>query len=77
MTVRYYRGQPLGVLQAAVGDLDNQPAEAMTPLAVPQPIGLSATIEPTASGALYLKINDSPAELADNEGSLTVEVRPD
>lgn len=75
VTIRYYRGQPLGMLLAAVGDVE-QPSGAMTPLAAPQPIGLGAVIEPALSGTLYLKINDSPAELADNEGSLTVEIRP-
>ncbi|MEX2027509.1 MAG: hypothetical protein WEH44_09410, partial [Pirellulaceae bacterium] len=73
VTIRYYRGQPLGMLLAAVGDVE-QPPGAMTPLAVPQPIGLGAVIEPLAAGTLYLQVNDSPAELADNEGDLTVQI---
>jgi hypothetical protein len=74
VTVRYYRGQPLGMLLAAIGDVE-QPAGAITPLAAPQPIGLAAAIEPILSGTLYLKVNDSPAELADNAGNLTVEIQ--
>ncbi len=76
VTIRYHRGQPLGKLLAAIGDLERPPAGTLTPLAAPQPIGLSATIEPAATGTLYLKVNDSPAELADNQGDLSVKVEP-
>ncbi len=41
----------------------------------PIAIGEAATIRPTESGTLYLRINDSPAELADNAGSLDVQIR--
>lgn len=75
VTIRYYRGRPLGMLVAAVGDVEN-PATTTSSLAVAQPIGQSAIIEPASTGTLYLKINDSPAELADNAGEIQVEIRP-
>jgi hypothetical protein len=74
VTIRYHRGQPLGMLVAAIGDVE-QPASTMTTLAVVQPVGLSAELAPQSSGTLYLKINDSPAELADNIGEVEVAVR--
>jgi len=42
----------------------------------PWVIGLGASLEPPQTGTLYLKINDSPAELDDNTGQFTVEIRP-
>lgn len=71
VTVDYYQGQPLGVLLAAVRP-DEPEAGQVTPLAAPRVIGLGATLEPTTTGTLYLRVNDSAARLADNAGSLTV-----
>lgn len=73
VTIRYHGGQPLGILLAAIRD--DQPAERLTSLARPVEIGLGRTITPGRSGTLYLRINDHPAELADNEGTVTVTVR--
>ncbi len=39
-------------------------------------IGLEHVITPAQTGTLYLRINDSNAELADNRGELEVEVAP-
>ena len=75
VTIRYHQGLPLGMLLAAVGDVE-KPTSAVTPLATPQPIGLAGEIEPASTGTLYLKINDSPAELADNRGDLTITIGP-
>ena len=74
VTIRYHQGAPLGMLLASVGDLD-QPTSGVTPLARAQPIGLAGELEPASTGTLYLKINDSPAELADNAGTLSVEIQ--
>jgi hypothetical protein len=63
------------MLLAATGDVE-QPSSGVTPLAMPQPIGLAGEIAPVSTGTLYLKINDSPAELADNRGELTVTIEP-
>ncbi|HVA49561.1 MAG TPA: hypothetical protein VNH11_24555 [Pirellulales bacterium] len=69
VTLRYYRGRPLGMLLATVlaDDEPNWPA--------PVAIGLGGKLSPEKSGTLYLRINDSPAELADNAGSLEVHAR--
>jgi hypothetical protein len=40
----------------------------------PVVVGLGTTLVPKRSGTLYLRINDSPAELADNAGSFEVRV---
>jgi hypothetical protein len=37
-------------------------------------IGLSKIIQPTISGTLYLRVNDSAAKLGDNRGTLTVTI---
>jgi len=73
VTIRYYRGQPLGILLAAV----RPDAVAAGPSALlwPTVVGLGATLTPKQSGTLFLRINDSAGELGDNKGTLTVEVR--
>jgi hypothetical protein len=74
VTIRYYQGLPIGTLQGAVRD-DQQPLRGLTPLAKPQTIGLAHTLTPQKSGTLYLKINESAADLGDNQGQITVHVR--
>jgi hypothetical protein len=54
---------------------DPLPADTLTPLARPQPIGRKRLIEAEATGTLYLKVNEPSAELADNEGELLVRIR--
>jgi hypothetical protein len=73
VTIRYHQGRPLGMLLAAVGDLEQ--SSGATPLATPQPIGLAGEIAPASTGTLYLKINDSPAELSDNAGDIQVAIQ--
>jgi hypothetical protein len=72
VSIRYYRGRPLGILLAAV-----RPDEPASPSALisPQTVGLGTTLVPKRSGTLFLRINDSNGELADNAGVLVVEVR--
>lgn len=72
VSIRYYKGQPLGILLGAVRP--DRPSGGSSPLIRPTVIGLDYTFTPEQSGTLYLKINDSPAELADNAGSLNVQV---
>ena len=74
VTIRYYRGQPLGILLAAVHP--DPPGPGSSPLIRPQVVGLDATLTPQQAGTLYLRINHSAAELNDNAGSLTVEIQP-
>ncbi|MGD0653906.1 MAG: hypothetical protein ABSA16_06140 [Thermoguttaceae bacterium] len=82
VSIRYYQGRPLGILQAAVRP-DNpsmrsqaEPGNEKSLSAFLQPItvGLGTTIVPEQSGTLFLKINDSAAELDDNAGELQVEI---
>jgi len=74
VSIRYYKGRPLGVLLAAVRPQRREPHEAST-LAIPTTVGLDATLTAERTGTLYLRINDSAAELADNAGTLEVEIK--
>lgn len=73
ITLRYYKGRPIGTLLAAV--TDEGESGGKSPLLEPIVVGTKAEITPEKDGVLYLRVNDSPAELADNAGSLTVIVR--
>ena len=74
ITIEYYQRQPLGILLAAVSD--SKPDEnGITPLASPLVIGSAGKITPKRTGTLYLCLNDSPAKLADNEGTATVVIK--
>ena len=71
VTIRYRHGLPLGQLLAAVRYDD---PEAGNGFLQPTAVGLETELSPEKSGTLYLRINDSPAELADNAGMLDVKV---
>jgi hypothetical protein len=73
VTIHYYNSRPLGMLLGAVRD-DSQPLRGLSPLVRPDTIGLQATWTPQQGGTLYLKINESAADLGDNEGEITVRV---
>jgi hypothetical protein len=76
VTMRYHAGLPLGLVVGAIRP--NEPTRGKpTPLAKPEPIGLGTTFTPHDTGTLYLRINDSPAELADNVGKVEVRVEAD
>ncbi|MBN2578565.1 MAG: hypothetical protein JXB10_06190 [Pirellulales bacterium] len=73
ISIRYYRGRPLGRLLAAVrpdAPDANQPSAFLDPIAV----GLISEITPRVSGTLYLRVNDSAAELRDNSGEIYVNI---
>jgi hypothetical protein len=73
VSIRYYRSRPLGILLAAVRTDGSEPDSSG--LLRPTAVGLGTTLTPSHAGTLYLKINDSPAELDDNAGQLEVEIR--
>lgn len=85
VTLRYYRGRPLGLLIAALRTepagpavpeprtLNPEPSSALS-FVDPLAVGLEATVTPARSGTLYLRINDSPAELGDNAGQAEIEI---
>jgi len=66
--------RPLGILLAAVRPDPPRPP-GPSPLIAPIAVGLGTTVTPKQGGTLYLRINDSAAELGDNAGTLSVEVR--
>lgn len=75
VTLRYYRGRPLGMLLGAVepDPTSTTPPAALAPFAV----GLDMIVEPSVTGSLYLRVNDSNGELNDNAGALTAEITPE
>ena len=73
VTIRYHRGLPLGILLGAIVDEDD-PSRDVTAWIHPDPLGLRRESTVDRSGTLYLRINDSPAELDDNAGELTVHI---
>jgi hypothetical protein len=77
VTLRYYHGRPLGMLLAAIRPEAATPDAAAAPGGFLQPyaVGLDAELTPTVSGTLYLRINESPAALTDNAGTLEVSVK--
>jgi hypothetical protein len=74
VTIQYYQGRPLGMLLGAVRD-DDRPLARLSPLVQPEPCGLQRTWTPQQGGTLYLKINESAADLADNRGEIAVRVQ--
>jgi len=74
-TIRYHRGKPLGIVLAAVVGHDSLP-DSPGGLLHPAVLGSSIVWSPPTSGTLFLRINDSPAELGDNSGMANVFIRP-
>lgn len=90
VTIRYHHGQPLGMLLAAVRDESSaakaeevknvaqpeaiKPKESAISFSDPLAVGLVNEFTAPRNGRLFLKINDSAAELDDNKGSFEVAV---
>lgn len=74
VTIRYYHGQPLGILLAAVRSDDPQ-AKGSSGLIKPIVVGLESVLEAPRDGTLYFRINDSAGNLSNNAGSLAVEIQ--
>jgi hypothetical protein len=75
ITIHYSQGRPLGLLLGAIRN-DDAPPVGLTSLARPEVVGLSRIWQPAQSGTLFLKINESAADLADNRGEITIRVTP-
>lgn len=73
ISFRWYRGRPIGRLLAAQWA---EPAEGGAGRFVIVGEGPEAACTPVTSGPLFLKINESPGDLGDNEGSLSVAIEP-
>ncbi len=76
VTIVYENGQPLGRLLAALHDDFQGDADKPTSLLKPASIGTGRTLKLKTPGTLYLRINDSPAKLGDNQGVLRVRIAP-
>jgi hypothetical protein len=74
VSIRYYKAAPLGILAAAVRPEPHQAGEVSTFFRA-EFVGTLRVITPTTTGTLYLRINDSHAELSDNRGELEVDVQ--
>ena len=76
VTIEYWRGHPVGMLQAAIRPAgkftaDSQSTSFVTPLAT----GLRNEFAAPATGILFFRINEMPGELHDNHGKVTVSVK--
>ena len=71
VTIDYHAGRPLGMLLAAYRGADDQS------IAAPIGVGLSHTLRPKRDAIIYLRVNDSPAQLSDNQGTLRVSILPE
>lgn len=74
VTLRYYRGHPLGMVLAAVYAGADQPEN---PFLSPIAIGLDGTLRSPTGGTLYLRVNDSAGQLHDNTGHCQVHLADD
>lgn len=74
VTIDYYRGRPLGQLLAAVCP-EEQPPEMLTPLLVPVPVGERQVLQSEQGGVLFLRLNDAPNRLSDNQGRAQVTIQ--
>ncbi|MHB8900488.1 MAG: hypothetical protein ACYC6Y_17180 [Thermoguttaceae bacterium] len=75
VTIRYYHGRPLGVLLAAV--VPENAADQGVAFLQPSVVGLGTTFQPKSPGTLFLRINESAADLGDNAGTLDAAIRVD
>ncbi len=75
VSIRYYRGRPLGILLAGVR-AEDEAAHRVQGLVAPQAVGRESTYTPRHAGTLFLRINDSGGELHDNAGTLQVTIHP-
>ncbi|MCC6124366.1 MAG: hypothetical protein IT426_05365 [Pirellulales bacterium] len=73
VSIRYYRGRPLGILLAAVRP-DRPNPEKSSVFLNPLPLGPKASLVPDESGTLFFKLNDSGADLESNEGGIACKV---
>lgn len=76
VTIEYHNGRPLGMLLGAIRPDNTATPTTKDSFAEPFAIGLETTFKPTHGGTLFLRVNESPARLDDNQGTLTVTVEP-
>ncbi|QGJ69587.1 Hypothetical protein PBC10988_12690 [Planctomycetales bacterium 10988] len=75
VTFRYYDNQPLGTLLLMVFP-EAATLEEVPPFQEPTAVGIEREWTAKRSGTLWLKVNDSPAERNDNQGTPEIEMQP-
>lgn len=73
VTLRYYNGRPVGMVLAAVHDPKTVP-QGLCELCKPREVGLGTRWTCERSGVLFLRVNEDPRKLADNQGTANVKV---
>ncbi|MEX2169046.1 MAG: hypothetical protein WD851_07030 [Pirellulales bacterium] len=71
VTLEYHAGRPLGILLAAI-DPGGDSSERLAAFTEPIAVGLGTKLVAPQNGVLWLRVNDSPARLGENEGELRV-----
>ncbi len=74
VTFRYHNSRPLGQLLTTIRPAMKADDEREPMLDVKQ-LGNKSVFAAPRSGTLYLRLNDHPGELAENRGSVTIEIR--
>ena len=75
ISLRWYRGRPLGRL--LVAQWVENPDDGGRPRFVVLAEGGRSEFTALTDGTIFCKLNDPPGELADNDGHLTVEIKPE
>jgi hypothetical protein len=74
ITFRYHHSRPLGQLLATIRSTEPADGNPESMLQI-NGLGSRSRFEAADHGTLYLRLNDHPAELADNKGSVSIEIR--
>lgn len=74
ISLEWYRSRPLGRL--LVAQWQPTPVDGGRPRFLVIGEGRSTTLTATADGPVFLKLNEPPGDLADDSGSLAVEISP-
>lgn len=73
VTLEYHDGHPLGITLGLLRPVDpSLSANLSEQIAV----GLQSRVTPSVDAILYLRVNDWPARLSDNQGTLRVSIAP-
>ena len=73
VTLEYHASRPLGMLLAAI-DPGGGSSERLAAFIAPIPVGSRARLVASRSGVLWMRVNDSPARLRENEGEVRVRI---
>lgn len=76
ISFRYFQGVPLGKLQACVREEDGPAGLENDAMLQVNSIGSEGVVTFPVAGTLYLRLNDSWSEVADNLGAITVVIAP-